>query len=270
MQCVCHISGVQGEGRAWYCLCSQPLSSFQNSPHLNGTGPLKEAPSSSMSSPNGNSSISRPGPVSASTSVQNWPVSRSSVLPEHPKKQKITISIHNKSPARPGQPQSSLLGNPLEAPNKPTPSSTIPSPSAAQSTSSATASRATKPPGPTEPCPRPVVNGQSRLHASVLVPYGAESSEESDEEAKGLGRENGLGVGASLGAEASEACRLELRDTVTLNGVTRPDSDPRERGLSLDGPSCQAQPALHSESPFSKANGLPGKVRSIGGWLCMY
>ncbi|KAL4682909.1 hypothetical protein H8957_016528, partial [Semnopithecus entellus] len=77
-----------------------PSHMIKNPPHLNGTGPLKDTPSSSMSSPNGNSSVNRASPVNASASVQNWSVNRSSVIPEHPKKQKITISIHNKLPVR--------------------------------------------------------------------------------------------------------------------------------------------------------------------------
>lgn len=246
-----------------------PSHMIKNPPHLNGTGPLKETPSSSMSSPNGNSNVNRAGPVNASTSVQNWSVNRSSVIPEHPKKQKITISIHNKLPVRQGQSQPNLHSNSLESPNKPVPSSTITNSSAMQSTSSAStasaSSKVTKQRTPTESCSKPVMNGKSKLNPSVLVPYGAESSEESDEEAKGLGRENGLGTvesshSSAQDAEDDEASRHELREPVTLNGANSTDSDPKENGLSFDGASCQVQPALHSENPFSKANGLPGKL----------
>ncbi|XP_054425820.1 ubiquitin carboxyl-terminal hydrolase 42 [Pteronotus mesoamericanus] len=247
-----------------------PSHMIKSPPHLNGTGPLKEAPSSSLSSPNGNSNVSRAGPVNASTSVQSWAVNRASVIPEHPKKQKITISIHNKFPVRQGQPQPSLHSNSLESPAKPAPSSTITNSSAVQSTSSAPAASVPRqgplPTAPSEPCSKPVVNGKSKLNSSVLVPYGAESSEESDEEAKGLGRENGLGPVESANtpaqdAEEDEASPHELREPVTLNGANNStDSDPKENGLSFEGASCQAQPALHSENPFSKANGLPGKL----------
>lgn len=247
---------------------------LQNPPHLNGTGPLKETPSSSMSSPNGNSNVNRAGPVNASTSVQNWSVNRSSVIPEHPKKQKITISIHNKLPVRQGQSQPNLHSNSLENPNKPVPSSTITNSSAIQSTSSApmasVSSKVTKHMAPPESCSKPVMNGKSKLNPSVLVPYGAESSEESDEEAKGLGRENGLGTvesshSSAQDAEDDEVSRHELREPVTLNGANSTDSDPKENGLSFDGASCQVQPAPHSENPFSKANGLPGKVSECQG-----
>ncbi|XP_058425294.1 ubiquitin carboxyl-terminal hydrolase 42 isoform X1 [Diceros bicornis minor] len=246
-----------------------PSHMIKNPPHLNGTGPLKETPSSSMSSPNGNSNVSRAGPVNASTSVQNWSVNRSSVIPEHPKKQKITISIHNKLPVRQGQSQPNLHSNSLENPNKPVPSSTVTSSSTIQSTSSASAasvsSKVTKQITPSESCSKPVMNGKSKLNSSVLVPYGAESSEESDEEAKGLGKENGLGTTESLhssaqDAEDEEVSQHELREPVTLNGANSTDSDLKENGLSFDGASCQVQPALHSENPFSMANGLLGKL----------
>lgn len=246
---------------------------LQNPPHLNGTGPLKETPSSPLSGPSGNSSVSRTGPVNASPSVQNWSVNRPSVIPEHPKKQKITISIHNKLPVRQGQSQSNLHSNSLEHPNKPAPSSTITTSSAIQSTSSAptppASSKVPKQMAPREACSRPVMNGRSRLSAGVLVPYGAESSEESDEEAKGLGQENGLGLTESAcspapDAEDSEASPHELREPVALNGATGPDSDPAENGLPSDGAPCPGQPALHSEHPFPKANGLAGKVSGCG------
>ncbi|KAG8513665.1 Ubiquitin carboxyl-terminal hydrolase 42 [Galemys pyrenaicus] len=246
-----------------------PSHMIKNPPHLNGTGPLKETPSSSIASPNGNSSVNRAGPVNASTSVQNWSVNRSSVIPEHPKKQKITISIHNKLPVRQGQSQPNLHSNSLENPNKPVPSSTITNSSATQSTSSTStasaSSKTTKQIPLNESCSKPVMNGKSKLNSSVLVPYGAESSEESDEEAKGLSRENGLGTmesrrSSAQGAEGEEASQHEFQEPVTLNGANSTDSDLKENGLSFDGASCQVQPALHSENPFSKANGLPGKL----------
>ncbi|XP_006889821.1 PREDICTED: ubiquitin carboxyl-terminal hydrolase 42 [Elephantulus edwardii] len=246
-----------------------PSHVLKNPPHLNGTGPLKETPSSSMSSPNGNSSASRASPVSASTSVQNWPLSRSSVIPEHPKKQKITISIHNKLPVRQGQPPPSLHNSSLESLPKPAPSSTITNSSAIQSTSNASplsvSSKVTKPlVTPSEACPKPMMNGKSKLSSSVLVPYGAESSEESDEESRGLGKENGLSASEdfhpSLHAEDAQASPHELQAPITLNGANSMDSDPQENGLPFEGISCPGQAAPHSENPFSKANGLPVKL----------
>ncbi|XP_006859921.1 PREDICTED: ubiquitin carboxyl-terminal hydrolase 42 [Chrysochloris asiatica] len=246
-----------------------PSHVIKNPPHLNGSGPLKETPSSSMSSPNGTPSVNRASPGSASTSVQNWSVNRAAVIPEHPKKQKITISIHNKLPVRQGQSQPNLHNNSLENPTKSVPSSTITNSSAIQSTSNASpmpvSSKVTKQITPSETCPQPVMNGKSKLNSSVLVPYGAESSEESDEEPKGLGKENGLGTTESSHpsgheAEDGEVSQHEFQAPITLNGANSMDSDLKENGLPLDAASCPAQPAPHLENPFSKANGLPAKL----------
>lgn len=250
-----------------------PSHVIKTTPHLNGTTPVKDTPSSSMSSPNGNTSVNRASPVNASTSVQNWSVSRPSVVPEHPKKQKITISIHNKLPVRQGQAQlnNNLHGPSLEAPSKATPSSTITNPSAIQSTSNASmtsvSNKVAKAVSPSEPCSKPMVNGKAKVSSGVLVPYGAESSEESDEESKGLAQENGVDMMASTPCarpeakdEDSEASPHELQESVTLNGANSAGSDLRENGLAFDSASCQVQPDRHTENLFSKLNGLPGKV----------
>ncbi|XP_059933638.1 ubiquitin carboxyl-terminal hydrolase 42 [Mesoplodon densirostris] len=246
-----------------------PSHLVKNPPHLNGTGPLKETPSSSMSSPNGNSSVGRTGPVNASTvltPVQNWSVNRPSFIPEHRKKEKITINIH-KLPVRQVQSQPARHSNSLESPNKPAPSSTITT--SAQSTSSApimpASGKITKKITLRASGPQPVMNSRSRLSSGVLVPYGAESSEESDEEAKGLGKENGLGPAESARAPAPvaedvEASPHELREPVALNSANSTDGDPKENGLPSGAAPCQVQPGLLSENPFSKANGLPGKL----------
>ncbi|XP_076417444.1 ubiquitin carboxyl-terminal hydrolase 42 [Peromyscus maniculatus bairdii] len=250
-----------------------PSHVMKNTPHLNGTSPVKDTPSSSMSSPNGNTSVNRASPVNASTSVQSWSVSRPSVIPEHPKKQKITISIHNKLPVRQGQAQlnNNLHGPSLEAPSKAAPSSTVTNSSAIQSTSNApvtsVSNKVAKSVSPSESCSKPMVNGKAKVSSSVLVPYGAESSEESDEESKGLAKENGVDLMASTPCarpeaedEDGEASPHELQEPVTLNGANSADSDLRENGLAFDSTSCQVQPDLHTENLFSKLNGLPGKV----------
>lgn len=235
---------------------------------------MKDTPSSSVSSPNGNTSVNRASPATASTSVQNWSVNRPSVIPEHPKKQKITISIHNKLPVRQGQAQlnNNLHGTCLEAPSKAAPSSTITNPSAIQSTSNVpttpVSNKVAKSVSPSESCPKPMVNGKAKVGSSVLVPYGAESSEESDEESKGLAKENGVDMMASAHSDRPEAAAdedaqaspHELQESVLLNGANSADSDSPERSLASDSASCQGQPDLHTENLFSKLNGLPGKV----------
>lgn len=111
------------------------------------------------------------------------------------------------------------------------------------------------------------MNGKAKVSSSVLVPYGAESSEESDEESKGLAQENGVDMMASTPCarleakdEDSEASPHELQESVTLNGANSAGSDLRENGLAFDSASCQVQPNIHTENLFSKLNGLPGKV----------
>ncbi|EHB07899.1 Ubiquitin carboxyl-terminal hydrolase 42, partial [Heterocephalus glaber] len=246
-----------------------PSHVMKNSPHLNGTGPLKDTPSSSMSSPNGNPSVSRASSVNASTSVPNWSVNKPSVVSERPKKRKIT-RIHNKLHVRQAQSQSNHHNNSLEAPNKPV-SSAITNSSAIQSTSNAStmsiSSKVAKTLSPSESCSEPVMNGNSKVSSSMLVPYSAESSEESDDEFKGLAKENGMGrmtPGHSADHEADDdgALPRELPEPVTLNGANSLDSDPKENGLPLEGASCQVQPTLHSEEPSSKARGHPEKFIS--------
>lgn len=225
-----------------------------------------------MSSPNGSSSVNRASPVHASTSVQSWSVNRPSAVPEHPKKQKITISLHNKLPVRQGPSPAGPHGGPSESPGKPAPCATVSTP-AVQPTSNA-ASAVPKPVAPAEACSAPMVNGTAKLSPKlspgVLVPYGAESSEESDEEPKGLRREHGLGARlpencppARAEAGSSPACQQE-----PVHGAKGADSEATESGPSVDGASCQVAPAVPSESSFAKANGLPGKVsgsRQAGG-----
>lgn len=113
-----------------------------------------------------------------------------------------------------------------------------------------------------------MVNGKAKVGSSVLVPYGAESSEESDEESKGLAKENGVDMMASAHSdrpeaaadEDAEASPHELQESVLLNGANSADSDSPESSMALDSASCQGQPDLHTENLFSKLNGLPGKV----------
>uniref|UniRef100_A0A8D0GDI6 Uncharacterized protein n=1 Tax=Sphenodon punctatus TaxID=8508 RepID=A0A8D0GDI6_SPHPU len=253
----------------------------KNSNNLNGTGSLKETPSSSVASAS-NATLNRSSSAPASTSIQNWTINRPTTVPDPSKKQKITISIHNnKLPTRQTVSQTNLHNSSLENLSKPAPSSTITNSSAAQSTSSTSAmSAATKIPkqtAPSESCSKPVVNGKSKLHSSTLVPYGAESSEESDEESKGLVKENGhsksfngilIGNVASTLQNSCSSCHSAeeeesphpLPKNVAVNGAISLDNDPKENGLKFEDSICQVKPVKSTENPFSKANGLHGKV----------
>uniref|UniRef100_A0A670KFU6 ubiquitinyl hydrolase 1 n=1 Tax=Podarcis muralis TaxID=64176 RepID=A0A670KFU6_PODMU len=213
-----------------------PPHMIKNSNHLNGTASLKETPSGSVAIAS-NVTLTRPSSAPPAMSIPNWTMNRptTAATPDPSKKQKITISIHNKLSARQSVSHASCT---LDNPSKPAPSSTISSPAAVQSTSSAPAvsapNQVPKQMPPSEPCSKLVVNGKSKLNPSTLVPYGAESSEDSDEESKGLVKENG--------------------HAAPLNGILA------ENAASICNDSTsQAKPAKSAENPFSKANGLPGK-----------
>ncbi|XP_054849380.1 ubiquitin carboxyl-terminal hydrolase 42 [Eublepharis macularius] len=254
-----------------------PPHMMKNSNHLNGTGSLKETPSSSVASPS-NAPLNRPSSAPPATSVSNWTINRptTAAAPDPSKKQKITISI-NKLSARQTAAHSSCS---MENLSKQAPSSTVSSPSAVQSTSSASAvsaaNRIPKQQAVSEPCPLPVVNGKSKLNSSTLVPYGAESSEDSDEEPKGPVKENGHsrpfnGVPTGSATNVAESSCASCHDveeeappheppkSVAVNGAISVDEAPKENGLLLEDPTYQAKPVKSAENPFSKANGLHGK-----------
>ncbi|XP_015281686.1 PREDICTED: ubiquitin carboxyl-terminal hydrolase 42 [Gekko japonicus] len=255
------------------------MMKLQNSNHLNGSASLKEAPSSSVASPS-TMPLKRPASVPSATSVPNWTLNRSASASatDPSKKQKITISINKLSTHQTASHNSCSAENL----NKPVPSSTVSNPSAVQSTSSASAASAAnripKPPPAGEPSSTPVVNGKSKLSSGILVPYGPESSEDSDEEPKGPVKENGLpkpfngiptgSVGnvtesscASCHSAEEEAPPLlhEPLKSVAVNGAISVDEAPKENGLPPEDVACQAKPGKSVENPFSKANGLHGK-----------
>nr|XP_056722190.1 ubiquitin carboxyl-terminal hydrolase 42 [Euleptes europaea] len=257
-----------------------PPHLMKNTNHLNGTGSLKETPSSSVASPS-NVPLNRPSSAPQATSLPNWTINRppATTTPDPSKKQKITISI-NKLSARQTTSHNSCLA---ENPSKPAPSSTVSNPSAVQSTSSASAVSAANrtpkpPPPPGETCSTPVVNGKPKLNPSTLVPYGAESSEDSDEEPKGLVMENGhskpfngIPTGSAAGASESSCASCHSAEeevapppreppkNVAVNGAISVDEAPKENGLPPEEAACQVKPVKSAENPFSKANGLHGK-----------
>ncbi|ETE59661.1 Ubiquitin carboxyl-terminal hydrolase 42, partial [Ophiophagus hannah] len=171
-----------------------PPHMVKNSNHLNGTGSLKETPSSTAAI-SSNASLVK-SPSAPSLSISKWTMSRSATAgpPDSSKKPKLTLSIHNnKLPARQSISHPSCT---LESLNKPAPSSTISNPSAVQSTSSTStvssaANQVSKPAAPGKSASKLIMNGKAKHSPSLLVPYGAESSEESEEESKGLLKENG-------------------------------------------------------------------------------
>ncbi|KAL7979233.1 hypothetical protein Chor_015257 [Crotalus horridus] len=186
-----HIHSLHTPGQS----SPRPVINQRNSNHLNGTGSLKETPSSTVAISTSASLVKSPS--APSLSISKWTMNRSATAagpPDSSKKPKLTLSIHNnKLPARQSISHTSCT---VETLSKPAPSSTISNPSAVQSTSSSStvssaANQVSKPNTPGKSGSKLIMNGKAKHSASILVPYGAESSEDSEEESKGLLKENG-------------------------------------------------------------------------------
>ncbi|XP_068002867.1 ubiquitin carboxyl-terminal hydrolase 42 [Melanerpes formicivorus] len=250
-----------------------PPHMIKNSSRLNGNGPLKEDPNTI------GVTLKRPSSAPPTACVQNWAIARPSI-PDPSKPQKITISIHNKLPARQtvSQPDCPSGAAEDEDLSKPVASSTITNSSAAESTSNAStmsvATNISKQEVPDEIFVEPAVNGNgnSKLSSDNVVPYSAESSGKS-EESKGLFKRNcnivssnGILIGKvvrtlqnshpSCQNAEEERSQHELPKNDSLNGAISLDNESKENGLKLDDSACQVQPVKPSEIFFSKTNGL--------------
>uniref|UniRef100_A0A8D2PBV0 Ubiquitin carboxyl-terminal hydrolase n=1 Tax=Zosterops lateralis melanops TaxID=1220523 RepID=A0A8D2PBV0_ZOSLA len=243
---------------------------------LNGNGPLKEDPSTV------GVAVKRPSSAPPTACVQNWAISRPSMT-DPSKTQKITISIHNKLPARPALPQAECPSSAVEEEDlKPLPSATITNSSAAEPTSNlstvSVATNVSKQEVPDEIFVEPAVNGNPKLCSDNMVLYSAEPSGRS-EESKGLFKRNcnvvasnGILIGKvvrtlhnshSTCQNAEERSQHELPKIDSLNGAISLDNEYKENGLKLDDSACQVQPIKPSEIFFSKANGVLETVSYI-------
>ncbi|NXE73220.1 UBP42 hydrolase, partial [Cochlearius cochlearius] len=248
-----------------------PPHMIKNSSRLNGNGPLKEDPNTV------GVTLKRPSSAPPTACVQNWAITRPSIT-DPSKNQKITISIHNKLPARQTVSHPDCLSSAVEDEDlsKPVPSSTITNSSAAESTSNAStmsvATNVSKQEVPDEIFVEPAVNGNPKLSSDTAVPYGAESSGKS-EESKGLFKRNcniipsnGILIGkvvrtlqnshSSCQNVEEERSQHELPKNDSLNGAISLDNESKENGLKLDDSTCQVQTIKQSEIFFSKTNGL--------------
>ncbi|XP_070617310.1 ubiquitin carboxyl-terminal hydrolase 42 isoform X2 [Erythrolamprus reginae] len=258
-----------------------PPHMVKNSNHLNGTGSLKENPSSTVAI-SSNAALVK-SPSAPSLSISKWTMKRSAAAAtsDSSKKPKLTLNIHNnKLPARQTVSLPSCTLENLN--NKPAPSATISNPSAVQSTSSAstvssTANQVSKPSAPGKSGSKLIMNGKAKHSPSVLVPYGAESSEESEEESKGLLKENGhvkVPNGVSLeeaagGPENSSyaACHKpekekpqpELPQNITVMVSVSLNDTPKQNGQMSSDPDSPEKPVKLADHLFAKTNGLPGK-----------
>ncbi|KAI1233762.1 Ubiquitin carboxyl-terminal hydrolase 42, partial [Lamprotornis superbus] len=245
-----------------------PPHMMKSSSRLNGNGPLKEDPSTV------GVAVKRPSSAPPTACVQNWAISRPSMA-DPSKPQKITISIHNKLPARQALPQECASSAVEEEELKPLPSATITNSSTAEPTSNlstvSVATNVSKQEVPDEIFVEPAVNGNPKLCSDSMVPYGAEPSGKS-EESKGLFKRNcnvissnGILIGKvvrtlhnshSSCQNAEERSQHELPKLDSLNGAISLDNEYKENGLKLDDSTCQVQPIKASEIFFSKANGV--------------
>ncbi|KAK6476076.1 ubiquitin carboxyl-terminal hydrolase 42 [Huso huso] len=275
-----------------------PPHMAKSSNHINGNGSMKEIPCSSKASAS-NIGLKRMGSSQPSTSFQNRPLNRPTVIPEPTKRPKLTFQIGQSKSARPSHSQPNFHSSPLDKLYKPsTSTSTVThsssSSSTAQSTSGApsstapaTVSQADTPPEP--PCSR--VNGAPKRSANFLVPYAEESSEESDEEpgpvkengyAKPLnGTVNGIRLGTfptssaippppDLGKNPSGVphCKAEL------NGLTTMAVESEGTRLTAETVSCPLKHTKPIENGLPKTNGfkhsdkltsdMPDTLESIG------
>uniref|UniRef100_A0A8C8EDP1 Ubiquitin carboxyl-terminal hydrolase n=1 Tax=Otus sunia TaxID=257818 RepID=A0A8C8EDP1_9STRI len=233
-----------------------PPHMIKNSSRLNGNGPLKEDTNTV------GVTLKRPSSAPPTACVQNWAITRPSIT-DSSKNQKITISIHNKLPARQtvSQPACPSAAEDEDL-SKPVPSSTFPNSTAAESTSNAStmsfAINVSKQEVPDETFVEPAVNGNPKLSSDNTVPYGAESSGRS-EESKGLFKKNcniTSNSHSSCQNAEEERSQHELPKNDSLNGAISLDNDSKENGLKLDDSTCQLQPVKPSEIFFSKTNGL--------------
>lgn len=257
-----------------------PHHMIKNTNQYNGAVSLKETPSCSATNPS-SSNVKRPFSAPPSTSHHNWQINRPTVIPEVTKKQKITINIHNKLPAHQGQSQAVLQNGTLERVNKTLPSSTVSSSSALQSTSQASTSVSTniiKQMASNDSSTKTVQNGKCKVQSGVLVPYGEESSEESDEESKGLIKQNGYsdsvnGIFSDKVEELKKSqtsCQNsddkpslnEKLTSVTVNGGISMDGDCKVNGFKHFESSSYMKSGDQAESCFPKTNVLHGKAVS--------
>ncbi|XP_041062621.1 ubiquitin carboxyl-terminal hydrolase 42 isoform X1 [Carcharodon carcharias] len=265
-----------------------PPHRTKNSNHLtNGNCSQKEVPSSAAPSTSGIRTISTPPGPSQSRSLP-----RPSVIPESSKRQKLSFSIQpSKQGTRQAQTQTNLHCSPLEnlykAPSSVSHTNMSPSTSGTSATGSppsaptAIAVTAAKPVASNTASSHIMVNGQSKGPSSSLVPYNEESSEDSDEEPKGLIKENGYAKtmnGAINGTRPSAHLKVNSASVATSDsshsenlpeGVATKTEALREvsnRGKNhqpCESTVTQVQPVNCSANGLSTTKGSPDTASTV-------
>ncbi|XP_037320413.2 ubiquitin carboxyl-terminal hydrolase 42 [Pungitius pungitius] len=201
--------------------------------HLNGNGSLRDYPTNSKPS---TSVVGKPnhGPASSSSSISNS-ISRPTMIPDHDKRQKLSFFIGQGKLNRPLSSSSSSSSSSHSQPSSASSSCSSSSLSSSQSTSDVRF------------VPRQLHhgNGVSRSNgdhhtggngASFLVPYGQESSEESDQENCGslaASHFNGnkrTGAAFDQSARATNGLSGAHHHGNGLNGPTNGVSEPSQNG----------------------------------------
>ncbi|CAI9535522.1 unnamed protein product, partial [Staurois parvus] len=213
-----------------------PQQIIKNVKHMNGN----RSPKSSLNGPVPNNSC-----VNVKRPMGAVPVNRQVSINSTVKKQKITITINKQHPA--------LQGPPFHD-----------SPNTESAASASLASASTKPcatlstssvPTQSESKHAPIrlnrgnlVNGKSKATSNLLVPYGTESSEESEEEQKGIRKRRWSGKCAD--GSVTTNCLCAPMDT-----LDRTDNLKEELRISLESiPNNQIELTKHDACEPSMSN----------------
>ncbi|XP_054454761.1 ubiquitin carboxyl-terminal hydrolase 42 isoform X2 [Anoplopoma fimbria] len=227
--------------------------------HVNGNGSLRDYPTSSKPSTS-SSVVGKPshGLASSSSSISHS-ISRPTMIPDHDKRQKLSFFIGQGKQNRPSSSSSSSYSQPSSA-------SSSSSSSSCSSSSSLSSSQSTS---DVRFVPRQLNhgNGMSRSNgdhhtgvngASFLVPYGQESSEESDQENCGTSDKGCLAKSHLNGNKRTG----DVFDHSTQ--ATNGQSGAHHNGNGLNGPtngvSKSSQNGHHYEHHKVNGHNTPEKV----------
>lgn len=245
------------------------LFPLQSALHVNGNGSLRDYPTSSKPSTS-NSVVGKPNHGLGSSSSISHSISRPTVIPDQDKRQKLSFFIGQGKQNRPSS--SSSYSQPSSAS-----SSSSSSCSSTSSSSSSSLSSSSQSTSDVRFVPRQLnhVNGSSAScsngnhhpggnGASFLVPYGQESSEESDQENCGT-LDNGCLAKSHLNGNNRTGDMLDKAPQVT-NG----ESGAHHNGNGLNGPTNGISKSNQNGHHYGhhKVNGhnAPDKVNAM---LCV-
>ncbi|XP_076840207.1 ubiquitin carboxyl-terminal hydrolase 42-like [Brachyhypopomus gauderio] len=225
-------------------------------PHMaKNNSPVKEDHGGSKPGSSNSSSVSKTGPGSSVSSSASQPV-RPTAIPEAPNMPKLNFLIGQGKTVRPSQSRPSPCSSSAAASHlRPLPSSS--SSSAPQSTSDLR---------------RPVqVNGGATAHkrAAFLVPYGQESSDESDQEGGALDNGTGKsypGAKASEGKGGMDGPLFHSSSSLTpkTNGSSCfPGILPRENGSGLVHSAQNGHHKVNGFKPCDKATEIGASLSSL-------